>query len=69
MTTVTRSPRQDAPASQSPEAPRRRAAWPIVMRREILVKITDKGFVLGTLPGGALVAVGVLLGSRLGRRR
>lgn len=28
-----------------------------------------KGFVLGTLLGGALVAVGVLLGSRLGRRR
>lgn len=28
-----------------------------------------KGFVLGTIIGGALVAVGVLLGSRLGRRR
>lgn len=28
-----------------------------------------KGFVLGTILGGALVAVGVLLGSRLGRRR
>ena len=28
-----------------------------------------KGFVLGTIMGGALVAVGVLLGSRLGRRR
>lgn len=28
-----------------------------------------KGFVLGTVLGGALVAVGVLLGSRLGRRR
>lgn len=28
-----------------------------------------KGFVLGTLLGGALVAVGVLLGARLGRRR
>lgn len=27
------------------------------------------GFVLGTILGGALVAVGVLLGSRLGRRR
>lgn len=56
MTTVTRSPRQDAPASQSPEAPRRRAAWPIVMRREILVKITDKGFVLGTLFTVAILA-------------
>jgi carbon monoxide dehydrogenase subunit G len=28
-----------------------------------------KGFVLGTVLGGALVAIGVLLGSRLGRRR
>ena len=56
MTTVTRSPRQDAPASQSPEASRRRAAWPIVMRREILVKITDKGFVLGTLFTVAILA-------------
>lgn len=28
-----------------------------------------KGFVLGSILGGALVAVGVLLGSRLGRRR
>ena len=28
-----------------------------------------KGFVLGTILGGALVAVGVLIGSRLGRRR
>lgn len=56
MTTVTRSPRQDAPASQSPEGSRRRAAWPIVMRREILVKITDKGFVLGTLFTVAILA-------------
>jgi len=28
-----------------------------------------RGFVLGTVLGGALVAIGVLLGSRLGRRR
>ena len=56
MTTVTRSPRHDAPASQSPEGSRRRAAWPIVMRREILVKITDKGFVLGTLFTVAILA-------------
>ena len=56
MTTLTRSPRQDAPATQSDERQRRRAAWPIVMRREILVKITDKGFVLGTLFTVAILA-------------
>lgn len=37
-----------------------RAAWPIVMRREILVKVMDKGFIIGTL-----LTVG-LLGAWLG---
>lgn len=36
------------PAASQPQ-PRRRAAWPIVMRRELLVKLTDKGFLLSTL--------------------
>ncbi len=40
--------------------PRRRAAWPIVMRRELLVKLTDRGFLLSTL---AIVAI---LGAWLG---
>ena len=56
MTTLTRRPRHDAPATDSDDGPRRRAAWPIVMRREILVKITDKGFVLGTLFTVAILA-------------
>ena len=56
MTTLTRRPRHDAPATDSDDSPRRRAAWPIVMRREILVKITDKGFVLGTLFTVAILA-------------
>ena len=34
----------------TPETPRRsRPAWPIVMRREIIVKLTDRGFLLSTL--------------------
>ena len=36
------------------QSPRSRAAWPIVMRRELLVKLTDRGFLLSTL---AIVAI------------
>lgn len=52
MTTTSERP------SQQPT--RRRAAWPIVMRRELLVKLTDKGFLLSTL------AIVLVLGAWLG---
>ena len=55
--TPTAPPEATAPPAP---APRRRAAWPIVMRRELLVKLTDRGFLLSTL---AIVAI---LGAWLG---
>jgi ABC-2 type transport system permease protein len=54
MTTVTR-PQPDVASAEPVDAPRR-AAWPIVMRREILVKLTDKGFIVGTLVTVAILA-------------
>jgi ABC-2 type transport system permease protein len=54
VTTVTR-PQPDVASAEPVDAPRR-AAWPIVMRREILVKLTDKGFIVGTLVTVAILA-------------
>ena len=55
MTTTTH-PQQQRTVAPPAEQRRRRAAWPVVMRREILVKVTDKGFVLGTLFTVAILA-------------
>ena len=48
------------PRPQSGPHTRRGPAWPIVMRRELLVKLTDKGFLLSTL------AIVLVLGAWLG---
>lgn len=41
----------------TPDSARRRtAAWPIVMRREIVVRLTDKAFIIGTLFTLAIIA-------------
>jgi ABC-2 type transport system permease protein len=47
MTTIQTA--RPAPATETDGLERSGPAWPIVMRRELLVKLTDKGFLLSTL--------------------
>jgi len=58
MTTTMRTPETEV----APEAPRTsgQAIWPIVMTREIVVKLRDRNFVIGTLI--TLVIIGGVLG-------
>jgi ABC-2 type transport system permease protein len=58
MTTTLRTPETEA----APQAPRTsgQAIWPIVMTREIVVKLRDRNFVIGTLI--TLVIIGGVLG-------
>ncbi|MCE1180652.1 MAG: ABC transporter permease [Micrococcales bacterium] len=66
MSTTTRPETQP---TQTPRASgRREAAWPVVATREIVVKMTDKSFIIGTLVSLALIigmlGVQVWLGQR-----
>ena len=40
---------QDSTTSTSPDLGGTTSAWALVARREILIKLTDKGFIIGTL--------------------
>ena len=68
MTSTPRAPRRVEPTQLPEQVGRRQPAWLIVASREIMVKLTDKTFIIGTISTLLLVALGIGLGGFVGSR-
>ena len=68
MTSTPRAPRRVEPTQLPEQVGRRQPAWLIVASREIMVKLTDKTFIIGTISTLLLVALGIGLGWFVGSR-
>lgn len=68
MTSTPRAPRRVEPTQVPEQGERRQPAWLIVASREIMVKLTDKTFIIGTISTLLLVALGIGLSWFVGSR-